>query len=47
MLCRFFKGGITFEYIDNLPIPDIINLNNTAVKISEKEKKEMDSQNGN
>ena len=42
-LCRFFKGGFTFEYADDLNIFEINDINKTALKIHKQEEKEMEA----
>ena len=46
-LCRFFKGGFSFEYANNLTIPELIEINNSAQKISQIEEREMRLKSGN
>ena len=43
-LSRYTKGGISVEYLQNLPFEDYLLMKKAIQTISEEEKKEIDKQ---
>lgn len=39
-LIKYFNGGLTYEYLENITIDELIKKHENAVKISEIEKRE-------
>jgi hypothetical protein len=41
---KYFGGGVTMEYLENLSIPEFLELNDETIKIAEQEKKKYDKE---
>ena len=39
MLVRFYKGGVSFDYLDNMCLSDLLEFNKTAGDLAREEKR--------
>lgn len=40
-LVKYFKGGVSYDYLANAPIPEVLKKHEHAVKLNQIEKREM------
>lgn len=40
-IVRFFNGGVSFEYLENVPLPRILSFNKIGEKIAKIEEREI------